>query len=260
MKLIFIGSGSAFTVGTSNFHSNMLLESNQNKRLLIDCGSDARLALHRLGYDYRSFDHVYISHLHADHVGGLEWYGFTRKFSGNCSKPTLHIANTFIDRLWQHTLSGGMKSLHEEVATIDNYFEVDAIEKDGFFMWEKIKFKLVDTEHIWNGKHRVPSFGLFFPVGKKHIFITTDTRYTPEKLMQFYLKADLIFHDCETSLPKSGVHSHFEELTQLPPEIKKKIWLYHYNPGELPDFKAQGFRGFVKCGQSFDLADVKTYK
>ncbi len=41
MKLTFIGTGSAFTVGGDNFHSNMILESNTHEKMLIDCGSDA---------------------------------------------------------------------------------------------------------------------------------------------------------------------------------------------------------------------------
>src|SRR5690348_15307225 len=51
MKLIFIGSGSAFTVAEHNYNSNMLLiDSNNAEKLLIDCGSDARHALNELGY------------------------------------------------------------------------------------------------------------------------------------------------------------------------------------------------------------------
>ena len=32
------------------------------------------------------------------------------------------------------------------------------------------------------------------------------------------------------------------------------MWLYHYSPGPLPDACAEGFLGFVRRGQSFDLA------
>jgi hypothetical protein len=36
------------------------------------------------------------------------------------------------------------------------------------------------------------------------------------------------------------------------------MWLYHYNPGHLPDARADGFRGFVKKGQVFDFANPAT--
>ena len=84
MKMTFIGSGAAFT--SNNYHSNILIESN-DKKLLIDCGSDARFALRDLGYSYKDIDSIYISHIHADHSGGLEWLGFSRKFDASCTKP-----------------------------------------------------------------------------------------------------------------------------------------------------------------------------
>ena len=56
----------------------MILESEDGSKLLIDCGTDARHSLHELGLSYKDIEHVYISHLHADHAGGLEWLGFSR--------------------------------------------------------------------------------------------------------------------------------------------------------------------------------------
>src|ERR1700733_4386232 len=97
MKLTFIGSGSAFTLGANNYHSNMLLENAHGERLLIDCGSDARHSLHEAGFSYHDIHDVYISHLHADHAGGLEWLGFTTKFDPTCSeKPNLYISETLV--------------------------------------------------------------------------------------------------------------------------------------------------------------------
>src|SRR5215813_8474415 len=72
MKLTFIGTGSAFTM--DNFQSNMLLEDS-GKRLLIDAGGDVRFALAKVGLGAKDIDALYISHLHADHIGGIEWLG-----------------------------------------------------------------------------------------------------------------------------------------------------------------------------------------
>ncbi|CAA9435206.1 MAG: Ribonuclease Z, partial [uncultured Phycisphaerae bacterium] len=70
MKLTFLGTGSAFTL--ANYQSNMLLEDS-GKRLLIDCGGDARHAMAAAGYKAADVDALYVSHLHADHIGGIEW-------------------------------------------------------------------------------------------------------------------------------------------------------------------------------------------
>ena len=63
-KLIFLGSGSAFTVGANNFQSNILLVTEQNHKLLIDCGTDIRLSLYAAGLSYLDITDIYISHLH----------------------------------------------------------------------------------------------------------------------------------------------------------------------------------------------------
>ena len=75
MRLIFLGTGSAFTL--ENYQSNMLVEA-QEGLLLIDCGGDARHSLARRGWTALDITDIYISHLHADHIGGLEWLGIVR--------------------------------------------------------------------------------------------------------------------------------------------------------------------------------------
>lgn len=82
--------------------------------------------------------------------------------------------------------------------------------------------------------------------------MTTDTQFSPEQIKNFYDMADLIFHDCETGEFESGVHAHYNQLKTLPEKFTKKMWLYHYQDGELPDAKADRFLGFVKIGQVFD--------
>ena len=156
MKLIFAGSGSAFTL--KNYQSNMIIESDNGKKLLIDCGSDIRFSLNRLGIIYADIDSVYISHLQADHVGGLELIGFSTKFDPQCGKPHLYISRLLKHELWSSVLSGGMHSLQGEVADLDTYFEVHSIPKNGYFLWENVEFRLVQTVHIMDGFSLFPSF------------------------------------------------------------------------------------------------------
>jgi len=256
MKLTFLGSGSAFTVG-DNYHSNMLLTAANGKKLLIDCGSDVRHALYEQGFSYLDIQDVYVSHLHADHIGGLEWLAFTTKFDTNCPKPRLHISKLLLDDLWNKSLKGGLSSISDEKISIDTYFDVNAIGEEGFFLWNGIQFELHQTVHIISGNELQPSFGLYFKFEDKIFFITTDAKFSPDSFVEFYENADLIFQDCETAQYKSGVHAHYTELITLPLFYKAKMWLYHYQPNFLPDSTADGFRGFVKKGQVFNLSDPK---
>lgn len=256
MKLFFLGTGSAFTVGNENYQSNMILETDSKQRLLIDCGSDARFSLYEQKLSYKDIAAVYISHLHADHIGGLEWLAFTTKFDPACCKPHLYLSPDLVDDLWK-ALSPGLYSLQEFPINLHSYFNVHVI-KDKIFEWENILFHIYPTLHVMLSHQKMPSYGLHFQADGKHVCITTDTQYTPDLLHQTYEQADLIFQDCETSPFKSGVHAHYTELTQLNPVIKSKMWLYHYQPGPLPNAKMDGFRGFVKKGQCFNFQHAST--
>jgi ribonuclease BN (tRNA processing enzyme) len=253
MKLIFLGSGSAFAP-LGNYQSNMILQAKSGKNLLLDCGSDIRMSLHEQGFSHYDIHDVYISHLHADHVGGLEWLAFSTKFDPKCQKPIIHAAEDVLKDLWDKSLSGGLSSLQGVNADIYTYFDTDPVPANSYFTWHHIQFNIIQTVHAICGYAIMPAYGLLFTINNTTIFITMDSQLVPLYLDSIYVTADIIFHDCETSPCKSGVHAHYSELCQLPQEIKQKMWLYHYNGEFLPDCIKDGFAGFVTKGQSFDFS------
>ena len=232
----------------------MVLESSSGKRLLIDCGTDIRHSLTSAGFSHLDIDGVYISHFHADHIGGLEWLAFTSKFDPKArNTPKLFIHTSMIADLWNHALAAGLKSLKEEHADINSYFDPQPLINKDSFTWESIQFQLVRTVHVYDGDRLAPSYGLFITDGHKNIFISTDTQFKPTHYMEFYQKADVIYHDCDICEPLNPVHSNFVDLITLDADIKSKMWLYHYSDNTLPNAKEQGFRGFVECGQVFEF-------
>ena len=253
MRLLFLGSGSAFTVGDDNFQSNLLLISETGQKLLLDCGSDIRFSLHAADFCYRDITDIYISHLHADHVGGLEYMGFSALFDPDCEKYNLYLSKDLAGELWERTLSGGMRCLDGDIASLETFFTVYPIKPKGHFIWEGVQFNLTPVIHINTGFFVMPSYGLFFELSGVKIFLSTDTQLCLEMAEPYYEQADVIFHDCETSQFPSPVHAHYHQLVTLPIAIKQKMWLYGYQPGFLPDAKQDGFCGFVKCGQTFEF-------
>lgn len=270
-EIIALGTGSAFTM--QNWQTNFIIKRN-GKNLLVDCGSDIRWSLRDQGLTFKDIDGVYISHAHADHIGGMEFLGFTRYFTklgmemsgapNPLPLPKLYIERGMVKPLWDHSLRGGMEGLEGIDCNIETYFDVHPVPKNGSFRWEGIKFDIVQSVHISAKYAVVDSFGLMFTdENKRRIYITTDVQFAPETSMKaYYREADVIIHDCET-LYKSGVHAHYDDLRTLAPEIKAKMMLLHYQDNVLDDWdnwqnravNEDGFRGFVKPGVIYRSED-----
>ncbi len=261
MRLTFLGTGSAFTL--ANYHSNMLLDVD-GRRLLIDAGGDVRFSLRDAGHAVGDIEALYVSHLHADHIGGVEWLALSTYFNPALSRPLLFINEKMSEELWLNSLKGGLGTLQNQIAHLETYFVTSPIGRNMGFDFAGLHIQTVQTVHYMDGYEIVPSYGLLIPTpapapgfapgsNSGMIFLTTDTQFTPGHLMAFYQKATIIFHDCETGKNRSGIHAHYEELKTLPEEIRAKMWLYHYQDGDLPDARADGFAGFVARGQVFEF-------
>ena len=266
MELITLGSGSAFT--SKNWQSNFAVRRN-GKILLLDCGGDVRFALEEAGIALPEIDAVYVSHAHADHIGGIEWLGFCTLFNPTLKKPTMFGEANLLRELWTKSLVGGMEGLegtkyietNGDGVLLSTYFEPRPVFPNSFFVWEGIRFDIVQSVHIVAKYSLCNSFGLMWsdPDTDERVYLTTDTQYSPEAAMRaFYLEAKHIFQDCETAPFKSGVHANYEDLKMLPSELKAKMWLYHYQDNVIADYDTwnakaitDGFRGFVKTGAVF---------
>jgi ribonuclease BN (tRNA processing enzyme) len=228
IKITFAGTGSAFTM--KNYQTNTIITKN-GKHLMIDAGMDARHLLKDVDLSYKDIDALYITHLHADHIGGVEWLAFTTYFDPSVKeKITLIGNNELIRELWNNSLKGGLKSIQGKRTVLNDYFDVQMIKKNGKFVWEDIEFHIVQSVHIMDEYAIVPTFGLMMidPVTQKKIDYTGDTQFNPNQIMDFYKDADLIIQDCETTPFKSGVHANYLDLITLDDDIKKKMVLQHF--------------------------------
>jgi len=275
MTIRFIGVGSQFS-DRDHYHSNILIAAKSGKKLLIDCGSDIRFSLQEadipLGNIAQEIDAVYVSHLHSDHIGGIETIALSAYFSPLHRKPKLFAEERLLRSLWLDSLKGGLQCIQGRCMEIGDYFECCPISDVGFdsgpasgsFIWEGINFRLMKMPHIQSGQKDHDSkdhnsYGLIIEEQSEgvKVFFTSDTQFRPELIRETAERVDLIFHDCETSPFKTGVHAHYEELCTLPEEVKRKIWLYHYQPYPVYNPEADGFRGFVIKGQEFGMKHAR---
>jgi len=267
MRIKFLGTGSAFTL--KNFQTNLAIEQN-GKWLLLDAGGDIRFSLKEAGLSYKDIDAVYVSHLHADHAGGIETLAFCSYFDPSMKDKKIKLfgSGELLRRGWEDSWKGGLESVQGKLLGLEDFFDVTPIRPNGAFTWQGIQFNPVQSVHIVNGYCIVPCYGLMIKtqaMSSKTIFWTSDTQFCPHSIMDFYKQADLIIQDCETSNFKSGVHSNFTDLATLPDEIKKKMILIHYQDNVI-DEKGEivqewsnketdaGFDlGFAVKGQELDI-------
>jgi ribonuclease BN (tRNA processing enzyme) len=156
-KITFAGVGGAFTT-QEYWQSNMLIETDEGK-MMVDCGGDARFSFGELGMKAADPNAVYISHLHADHIGGLEWLGFSTYFNPACPRPRMFVVSDLVDDLWG-SLKGGMQSHEGVVLSLESFFDVQQIKPNGEFHYGGLNLIPVQTVHVMNGFRILHSYGL----------------------------------------------------------------------------------------------------
>ncbi|ETR73246.1 MAG: beta-lactamase domain containing protein [Candidatus Magnetoglobus multicellularis str. Araruama] len=255
MEILFLGTGSAFCF--QNYQSNLLIKKN-NQFLLVDAGGDLRFSLKDAGICINDIHSLYISHLHNDHIGGMEFIALFTYFNPKCKPLNLYIHESFVDPLWNNALKAGLNSVQNKRLSLQDYFNIKSIDQTNLhFEWQGIHFSLIPTQHMIDGESILYTYGLMIHDRSidYHVFLTGDTQFVPNMLQDAYNQADLVIQDCETSDIKSGVHAHYFDNIALDPRIRRKTYLWHYQDNVVNGFNNwqqrainDGFCGFISKG------------
>ncbi|WP_025716133.1 MBL fold metallo-hydrolase [Paenibacillus sp. 1-18] len=250
LTIQMLGTGSAFA--KHYYNNNALLDSGEGK-LLIDCGTTASLALHQMGVPLPEIDAILITHIHADHVGGLEEFGFQMNILHR-RKPKLYIAEPLIHPLWEHTLKGGMAQ-QGMIEKLEDVFEVNIlIPGKSATLVSGIKVELIPTRHI-PGKN---SYSLFI---NGRLFYSADMIFDPDLLHHLVYErgCQSILH--EVQLQGAGeVHTTLDELLNLSTPLQERIHLMHYSD-DMEQFREKaGVMSFLEQQRKYDLAELERAK
>ncbi len=149
MKLSILGSSSALPT-SERFPTAHVL--NVHERLyLIDCGEGTQMQIRKNKLRFGKINHIFISHLHGDHVFGL--YGLLSTFSLMGRTNTL---NLYAPQNYQSILPS-----HLEDFDIHLNFEVDFKVLSGSDPVKILEDKYL-TVTSFPLEHRVPAFGFLF--------------------------------------------------------------------------------------------------
>lgn len=247
MQIVPVGVGEAFA--KTLHQTNFLVTPADGEPFLVDFGHTAPRALRRLGFELRRAAHVVLSHLHADHIGGLEELGFTGYFAWG-RRPALYVPENVLPFLWEHALKAGMGQRLRRAeggffdADLDTYFDVHPVRGREVFALGSVELTPFPTPHT-PGR---PSWGfrLHDRATARTVLLTCDSRFLRKNLEQYGADAAAVFHDCQLVSNGAHIHATLEELLTLPDPWQERIVLVHYGD----DWAAwQGRTGRMRFGK-----------
>lgn len=247
MKITSLGHGGAFA-SYAQGNSSFLIENNGEK-LLFDCGPLTPLVLRdEMGIDLFDINYIYISHTHADHIGGLPLLLQHRFWipRENKTKPII-VAHVDVMRELMPFLQNELEHTNvitKESVSIEKFFEYHRIDDEAyvdalgeFMIQSERSYHTINSSTITNlGGEYKPCYGLKFYAKTRNyeydykLYVSGDNADYKYSLKYTVYLPECMIVDCET-LPAqfaSGVHC---PLTNLIDMNKKsvKMYLTHYS-------------------------------
>ena len=275
MILRFLGAGGAFSRHYGTTCSVLTLQG--GARWLIDCGRQAPDQLEAAGISWHEIEGQIITHVHGDHIYGLEDFAFSRFYSSQNGvaairqggpKPKLMAHTAVLAELWTalqpalgYVPDGGGGSV---TGSMGDYFEtlepvatkpprLDRWPSSETFAADGLPLITRECRHV-PGK---PSTSLEIGLpGDKIAWWSGDSVVDTKRLIELEPKATIFFHDCTFVEYEGQVHGAFSLLENLPDAVRHKMVLMHHEDdieSNRARAEARGFR-IALPGHRYDLA------
>ena len=226
MKIFPLGVGGAFT--KTNYHNNYIFQLG-GKLLLVDAGTTLRTSLTEAGYRYTDIDFVYISHLHFDHVGGLEEMILQRYWNFENGQHVPLKTKIIVHEKLLHSIRSILThSLNNQGHSVEDFCQLITPKNEGSMFIEDYTFTVFDTTNA----HQEGMISSGFKLSKrgKNLVYTSDIKRLEQANMLSHVDDSTIAIFQDVSFTTNGAHATLEEvLNYYPPETHEKIYAMHYN-------------------------------
>lgn len=223
-EVVALGIGDTFT---AKHNPGSLLLRHDGEHLAIDCPDRylGVLAEAERSTGWRGLaantHRMLITHVHGDHMNGLEGYAFYKHFV-ECRKLQLLCVPEVRETLWEKRLAAPMSQLWTGTGyrhlVFDDYFDFTPLDWDRGVTCGPFLIRSRPTIH------HVPTSALLITAGGRTLGYSADTAFDPA-LIDFLDAADLIIHETNCG----PAHTRYEDLATLDVRIRTKMRLIHYS-------------------------------
>lgn len=238
--LRFLGVGSALSPELGS--ASAVIERDGEPLLMIDCGQEALSAyLARYGGPPMA---LYLTHVHLDHVAGMERLFVRHWFDESLRGRARIFAAAPLVPLLQGRIADYPGVLAEGGVNYWDAFQLVPFTR-GFWL-DGLWFDAFGTRHHDPGT----SFGLCL---RGSVAYTGDTRPIPEVLAHVADHGELVAHDC--GLVGNPSHTGLDDLErEYPSALRERLLLYHYgSTDDAATLAAHGYR-VAQPGEAYPLA------
>jgi ribonuclease BN (tRNA processing enzyme) len=223
----FLGSGDAF--GSGGRLNTCFLVIRGNASFLIDCGASAMISIRRFGVDPNAIDAIVLSHLHADHFGGLPSFILDAQLVSRRTRPLLIVG----PKGFGNRLDALMEAHFPGSANVERKFSIELIELPPEVPTNVGMAGVCVTGYVVMHPSGSPSLSLRIECDGKIITYTGDTEWV-DSLIEAGRNADLLIAEAYWYERKVRFHLDYATLRQKLPLIgAKRLILTHMSPDML---------------------------
>lgn len=222
LTLYPLGVGDAFA---GKYYSTALALEADGRWLLVDCPHPIRKMMIEspAPIDVGDLDAVVLTHLHGDHVSGLEGLAFFDHFVER--RRTVLVthprnAETLWSRHYEATMATiiGADGRRQPDRGFADYFDHRALTPDGPVEIGPFSIECRPT------RHHIFTTALRITAGGRSVGYSADTAFDPA-LIDWLAEADRVVHEVNFG----GAHTPYDKLVGLPAAVRDKMWLVQYS-------------------------------